>query len=144
MLRAKALTPKATSSPRRSPTPFWDGRPPRMNAIKRYLVALAFAASPLLAQETEAAAKANGTLLYWKIANFLILGGLIGWLVVKEGGPALHTRSQAIGEGLAAGEKAKAEAEERATQVNAKLANLANEIAVMQTQAREELARESD
>ena len=115
-----------------------------MNAIKRYLVALAFATTPLLAQETEAAAKADGTLLYWKIANFLILAGLIGWLVKKEGGPALQTRSQAIGEGLAAGEKAKAEAEERATQVNAKLANLASEIAVMQSGAREELARESD
>ena len=115
-----------------------------MNRIKRYLVALAFAATPLLAQETEAAAKANGTLELWKIVNFLILAGLLGWLVKKEGGPALQTRSQAIGEGLAAGEKAKAEAEERATQVNAKLANLANEIAVMQTQAREELARESD
>ncbi len=116
-----------------------------MRALKRYITGFALiAVTPLLAQETEAAARANGTLEIWKWVNFVILAGLIGWLIKKEGGPALQTRSETIGQGLAAGEKAKDEAEARAAEVKARLANLQSEISVMQANAREELARESD
>jgi F-type H+-transporting ATPase subunit b len=111
-------------------------------ALKRYLLALAVAATPLLAAESGPAE--NSSLEMWKWVNFLILAGLIGWLIVKQGGPALAARSREIGEGLAAGEKAKAEADARAAEVQAKLSTLAAEIASMQAGAREELARESD
>jgi F-type H+-transporting ATPase subunit b len=109
----------------------------------RILFALAVAATPLFAQE-EGGAPANPELMYWKWANFVILAGLLAWLVVKQGGPALRARTGEIGEGLAAGEKAKAEADARAAEVQAKLANLEKEIAAMQASAHEELNREAD
>jgi F0F1-type ATP synthase membrane subunit b/b' len=80
----------------------------------------------------------------WEVLNFLILAGLIGWLAVKQGGPLLVARSNEIREGLAAGEKAKAEAEARAAQVRAKLANLEKEVAAIRANAKEERDREAD
>lgn len=116
-----------------------------LNSTKRFLIALAFAATPLLAQESgSAATHESAGLEIWKWVNFLILGGLIGWMIVKMGGPALQTRSKDIGEGLAAGERAKAEADARAAEVKAKLANLETEIAAMQASARQEREREAE
>jgi F-type H+-transporting ATPase subunit b len=83
-------------------------------------------------------------LLVWEVVNFLILVGLLGWMSVKYGGPLLVARSKEIGEGLAAGEKAKAEADARAAQVQAKLANLEKDVAVLRTDAKEEREREAD
>jgi F-type H+-transporting ATPase subunit b len=79
----------------------------------------------------------------WQVLNFLILAGLIGWLAIKQGGPLLAARSNEIREGLAAGEKAKAEADVRAAQVQAKLANLENEVTEMRATAKEERERET-
>ena len=53
-------------------------------------------------------------MIIWQTMNFVILAGLLGWLIVKQGGPLLAARSKEIAEGLAAGEKAKAEADARA------------------------------
>jgi F-type H+-transporting ATPase subunit b len=73
-----------------------------------------------------------------------MLAGLLGWLTVKYGGPLLVARSKQIHEGLAAGEKARAEADARAAEVQARLANLEKEIASMRLNAREEREREAD
>jgi F-type H+-transporting ATPase subunit b len=104
---------------------------------------LLFAALPLLAQEGGSAAKESNTLI-WQWANFLILAGLLGWIIVKQGGPALAARTKQIQDGLTAGEKAKAEAEARAAAVNQKLANLEGEIAALRASAREEQEREAE
>jgi F-type H+-transporting ATPase subunit b len=86
----------------------------------------------------------EGELLLWEALNFLVLAGALGWLAVKHGGPLLAARSKEIGEGLAAGEKAKAEADARAAQVQAKLANLETDVAALRTSAKEEREREAD
>ena len=83
-------------------------------------------------------------MLIWEVLNFLILAWLLGWLAVKQGGPLLAARSKEIGEGLAAGEKAKAEADARAAQVQAKLANLETDVAGLRNIAKEEREREAD
>lgn len=83
-------------------------------------------------------------LIIWQSINFVILVALLGWLVVKQGGPMLAARSKEIGEGLAAGEIAKAEADARAVQVQAKLSRLETEIAAMRAGAKEECEREAD
>jgi len=83
-------------------------------------------------------------MLLWQTLNFLILAGALGWLAVKQGGPLLAARSKEITDGLAAGEKAKAEADARAAQVQAKLANLDKEIVTMRAEAKEEREREAD
>lgn len=112
-------------------------------SCRRFLIGFVFAALPLLAQEPAGAPEKINVLL-WQVLNFAILAGLLGWMAVKYGGPMLTARSTEIREGLAAGEKAQAEAESRGAQVQAKLANLEKEIAVMRASAKEEREREAD
>lgn len=83
-------------------------------------------------------------MLLWEVLNFLILAVLMGWLIVKQGGPLLTARSKDIADNLAAGEIAKAEADARAAQVQAQLANLGKEIESMRTGAKEERDREAE
>lgn len=81
-------------------------------------------------------------MIIWQTINFVILAALLGWLIVKQGGPLLAARSKEIADGLAAGEKAKAEADARAAQVQEKLSHLGTEIAAMRADAKEERERE--
>jgi F-type H+-transporting ATPase subunit b len=83
-------------------------------------------------------------MLIWQLLNFLILAGGLGYLAVKQGGPLLAARSKEIADGLAAGEKAKTEADARAAQVQAKLANLEKDIAGLRAEAKDEREREAD
>jgi F-type H+-transporting ATPase subunit b len=83
-------------------------------------------------------------MIIWQTINFVILAGLLGWLIVKQGGPLLAARSKEIAEGLAAGETAKAEADARAAQVQEKLSHLGTEIAAMRADAKEEREREAE
>lgn len=79
----------------------------------------------------------------WKWPNFLLLAGLLGYLIKKHGGPLLAGRSEFIRQALEAGEKAKAEAEARAAAVQAKIANLDREIGELRANARADLEREA-
>jgi F-type H+-transporting ATPase subunit b len=110
--------------------------------LKRLITGIILAAAPLLAEESSAAEKPGVEL--WKWLNFAILAGLLIYIAVKQGGPALAARSKEIRDGLAAGERAKAEAEARAAEVTAKLANLEKEIAALKVDAASERDREAD
>jgi F-type H+-transporting ATPase subunit b len=80
----------------------------------------------------------------WKWLNFAMLVGFLGYLISKHVGPILANRAKQIEEGLAAGEKAKAEADARAAAVQTKLADLGGEIARMRAEAKVELDREAE
>jgi F-type H+-transporting ATPase subunit b len=80
----------------------------------------------------------------WKLPNFLLLAGLLGYLIKKHGAPLLAARSQQIREDLEAGEKAKADAEARSASVLAKIANLDREVAELRTIARAGLEAEAE
>jgi F-type H+-transporting ATPase subunit b len=80
----------------------------------------------------------------WKWLNFAILAGVLGYLIAKNLGPMLVTRSKQIQEGLAAGEKAKAAAQARGAAVQAKLANLEGDVAVMRGEAKRDREREAE
>jgi F-type H+-transporting ATPase subunit b len=112
--------------------------------MKRCLFALSalITAIPAFAQESGGSEKPS--LLLWQVLNFFILAGLIGWLVAKHGGPLLASRAKTISEGLAAGTRAKAEADARAAEVQKKLGNLEQEISALRTAAQEERARETE
>jgi F-type H+-transporting ATPase subunit b len=110
---------------------------------KRFVAGLILLAVPVFAQESGGGAEKPSVLL-WQILNFLILAGLLGWMAVKQGGPMLASRKKGIQEGLEAGERAKADADTRAAEVQKKLGNLDREIAELQTSAREEREREAD
>src|SRR3981189_3368774 len=119
----------------------------RLSLIKRLSIGFVFIAIPLLAQE--APGQAHGapekpSVLLWQALNFVILAGLLGWMAVKQGGPLLAARSKEIQEGLAAGERAKKEADAHAAEVQAKLGNLEKEVASMRVSAREEREREAE
>jgi len=109
--------------------------------VRRCLIGIALFALPLLAQEGREAGKPN--LEIWKWANFAILAALLGYFAVKQGGPALARRAKEIRDDLAAGERAKAEADARAGEVEARLANLGSEVAALRTSALVEREREA-
>lgn len=109
----------------------------------RRLATLLLIALPAFAQEAGGKAE-KPSMLIWQVLNFFILAGFIGWLISKYGRPALTARSAEITEGLSAGEKAKAQADARAKEVQAKLDNLDKEIAALRTNAREEREREAE
>jgi F-type H+-transporting ATPase subunit b len=113
--------------------------------VKKFIAVLMLAgallASPVMAEE--GAGKPAEQSQIWKWLNFAMLAGVLGWLISKNLGPVLVTRSEQIRGGLAAGEKAKAEADARAAAVQAKLADLGQVIAQMKTSAHEEREREA-
>jgi F-type H+-transporting ATPase subunit b len=80
----------------------------------------------------------------WKWPNFLMLAGLLGYLIKKHGGPLLAARSQEIRESLEAGKKAKIEADARAAAVQTKIANLDREVSELRANSKAELGREGD
>jgi F0F1-type ATP synthase membrane subunit b/b' len=80
----------------------------------------------------------------WKWPNFLLLAGLLGYLIRKHGAPLLEARSLGIRESLEAGEKARAQAEVLAAQVQSRIANLDKEIAELRAAAHADLEREAE
>lgn len=111
-------------------------------ALGRYLFCLALTALPILAQEGGGEGE-KPDMMIWKWLNFAILAGLIGFFAVKVGGPAFAKNARDIQEGLAAGERAKAEADARAREVEAKIATLGTEVASLRAAALAERDREA-
>ena len=64
----------------------------------------------------------------WAWANFAILAGVLGYLIVKKGGPWFASRSQAIRKGIADAEEIRRKAEASAAEVDRRLAGLETEI----------------
>lgn len=94
------------------------------------------------AESSESASEKPGMEI-WKWANFAILAGVLGYLISKNMGPMLVARSKQIQEGLAAGERAKADAEAHAAAITAKLSGLAEAVSGMKAAAWEERDRET-
>jgi F-type H+-transporting ATPase subunit b len=119
--------------------------------MKRFLASLFLAGAlfttPILAQEPEGAKSAEDKkegLEIWKAVNFVILAGILGYLIKKNVGPLLTARSKEITEGLAAGERANAEAKAKAAAVDLRLAGLEKEIASLRENSRAERDQEAE
>ncbi len=67
-------------------------------------------ALPAAAQESKSS-ETGGISPIWTWINFFILIGVLGYLIAKNMGPMLVARTQKIQEGLAAGERARTEAD---------------------------------
>ncbi|HTP35616.1 MAG TPA: hypothetical protein VMJ75_25735 [Candidatus Acidoferrales bacterium] len=117
---------------------------------------LTFAAVPLaLAQEPEAVKNLPGEVrkeeswaekheLELKIANFVILAGLIGYFIGKNAGPFFANRSAGIRKDMDDSLRQSQEAEARAAAVERRLASLEADIAAMRTESDREIKAETE
>ena len=99
----------------------------------------------VLAQEKEAGQKAgeeSGADEIWRVVNFVIMAGGVGYLIVKSAGPFFAARSKKIREEILQGEEARQEAERRAGEVDRRLANLEADIASLRAESERERAKE--
>ena len=81
-------------------------------------------------------------LMLWRIVNFLILGGLLGWLIRKNAGPFFAERSAGIVKDLADSRQKLADSEARARAIDDRLTRLGQEIEDLKAKARAEMAAE--
>lgn len=89
----------------------------------------------------------EGSLKIWEWANFLVLAGGLGYLAVKNLGPAFAERSLKIRQEISSSEEIRKQAEARAAEVDRKMAHLQDDIAALradsQKEAEAEMARYS-
>jgi F-type H+-transporting ATPase subunit b len=110
----------------------------------RYLGSLValflIAALPALAQEGEASPVDSPAGWIFRWLNFAIVFGAIGYLAWKKGGPYFRAQAEEISRKIEEGTRAREAADLQRREVQAKLANIENEIAAM----REEAKRDAD
>ncbi len=126
--------------------------------MKRFLlVAPVFCillAHPILAQEAgsardqaekgNVAAQDEGKLEYWKIANFLLLAGILGYMIGKNAGPLFAERTRKIRQEIIEADDLRKDAERRAADVDRRLANLESEIASLRSESQREAEAEGE
>ncbi len=123
-------------------------------ALLALVFGLAYAVPPARAQQTadqraEQAARhparpEGEEMTGWKWANFLVLAGLIGWLVKKNAGPYYAARSLQIKKDIIEAADFRQQAEARAAAVERRLAGLDADIAALRSDSAHEAKTESE
>ena len=80
--------------------------------------------------------------IWWKWANFALLAGGLGYLIGKNAGPFFRARTAEIQQGISDAAKVRSDAEARAAEIEARVANLAGEVEALRLKSREEIANE--
>jgi F-type H+-transporting ATPase subunit b len=106
----------------------------------RFVLVFALTAAGALAAEDEGESGLQG----WKWANFVLLAAGIGYLIGKNAGPFFEARSRSIAKDIAESERIRQEAEERAAQVDRRLAALESEIEALRAESRMEEQAENE
>jgi len=103
------------------------------------------------AQEKESAKTSEGQAensndkwFWWDVVNFVILVGILGYMIKKNGGPYLQTRSVEIQRGMVEAATAKRAADERVAGMERRIAKLGDDIGRMRAQIRQEMAVEGE
>lgn len=86
----------------------------------------------------------HGKLELWKWANFVVLAGGLGYLIGKNAGPFFASRSQQIRKDMFEAQAARKQAEERAADVDRRLASLESEIAALRAESQREAQAEAE
>src|SRR5450432_1629886 len=107
------------------------------------LLCLAACSPAAFSQESEKAAEkpesfAERHELELKWANFLLLAGVLGYMIGKNAGPFFAARSGSIRKDLDESEQKRRDAEARAAAVDARLADLGKEIAALRGESQAE------
>jgi len=118
--------------------------------MKRFLRSAGFlgmlvliVAMPLLAEEGEASPADSTTGWVFRWLNFAIVFGAIAYFAVKKGGPYFRGQAEEISRKIAEGVRAREKAERQRQEVQAKLANIENEIAEMRAEAKRDAEAEA-
>jgi F0F1-type ATP synthase membrane subunit b/b' len=77
----------------------------------------------------------HGNLEIWKWANFVVLAGALGYLIVKNAGPFFADRSRQIRRDLIEAEELRKHAEARIAEVEGRLAHLEKDIAALREES---------
>jgi F-type H+-transporting ATPase subunit b len=94
--------------------------------------------SPATMHAEEKGEAESGSLKAWEWANFALLAAGLGYVIVKNAGPAFDARGRRIRKEMVEAEEAKKEADTRAAEVERRLARLADEIAALRAEAQRE------
>lgn len=108
------------------------------------VAAVSLAAEPEAQHGAAAETHAADHTTMWKVANFILLAGGLGYLIRKKGGPFFSARTQQIQRDIAEAARVKAEAEARAATIEERLAGLEAEIEELRRSARQESAAEGE
>jgi F-type H+-transporting ATPase subunit b len=82
--------------------------------------------------------------MIWQVANFVLLVGSLGYLIAKKAPPFFAARNEQITREIAQAQKLHAEAEQRAAEVDRKLAHLGADIAELRAASQAEIAAEGE
>jgi len=115
-----------------------------LKRIPTLILAALLGAALLPAASKPQAEEGADHLLPWKVANFALLAGALGYFIYKKGGSFFGARSEAIRRGLEDAARASQAAEARYAEMEQRLANLGAEIEKLKTQAREEAGAEGE
>lgn len=107
--------------------------------MRTLFLSLLFAAGAFAAEEG-----GHDVPVIYKWVNFAILAGILGYIAVKVGGPALRQRAEDILDSFATAARRGQEVAAKAAEVEQKLAGLQAEIDAIRAEAQAEMAREAD
>jgi len=113
-----------------------------MKRLALVVALLGCAAGPAVC--AEASGSGEGNLKVWEWANFLILAGGLGYLAGKNGGPFFAARSGKIRQDMTEAAELRRQAEERAAEVERRLAGIESYVAAMREESRNEARAETE
>jgi F-type H+-transporting ATPase subunit b len=108
------------------------------------LLVLALGLAAVGAQGAENSSAEDGHLKAWEWANFLVLAGGLGYLAGKNGGPFFAARSKKIRQDMAEASRMRQRSEERAAEVERRLAGIESDIAALREESRSQAQREAE
>ena len=114
-----------------------------LRCLGSLITLLMLAALPALAQEGEASPVDTPIGWIFRWLNFAIVFGAIAYLAWKKGGPYFRAQAEEISRKIAEGARAREAAERQRQEVQAKLANIENEIAAMRAEAKRDTEAET-
>ena len=86
----------------------------------------------------------GGALQLWKWVNFLLLAGAIGYVIAKQAPAFFTARTEQIGKDMAEAQAERKAAEQKAAEVDRRLANLEKEVASLRAEAQQQAAVETE
>jgi F-type H+-transporting ATPase subunit b len=118
--------------------------PSRLRLVLRALLFAALCGMPLLAQEGQAQEAGGENLGIWKLINTAIFAVLLGWFLAKYAPRFFNARSADIQKAIKDATGLKIEADFRYSEIDKKMATLAEEVKRIREQSTVEMTREHE